>query len=135
MKMNELQGLVEIRLKQPVDFLKVKETLTRIGVGDDQVLHQACHILHKRGRYYIIHYKELMLLDGDDVEMTDIETARRNTIAFLLNKWGLCEVLGTDLIRERLSHDQITIVPFKEKNDWKLVSSYTVGKKKNPRED
>jgi hypothetical protein len=133
--MNELQGLVEIRLKQPVDFLKVKETLTRIGVGDDQVLHQACHILHKRGRYYIIHYKELMLLDGDDVEMTDIETARRNTIAFLLNKWGLCEVVDTDLIRERLSHDQITIVPFKEKNDWKLVSSYTVGKKKNPRED
>jgi hypothetical protein len=135
MKMDEVQGLIEIKLPDPGAFLKIKETLTRIGTGfatdTNRILEQACHILHKRGKYYIIHYKELMILDGDLTIMTELETARRNTIAFLLDKWGLCEVIDQSLINTRIAHDQITIVPFKDKSEWKLTANYVVGKKKH----
>jgi hypothetical protein len=122
---------VEIELENEEDFLKVKETLTRIGVASrrDSTLFQSCHILHKRGRYAILHFKELFILDGksDQTNFTDEDEQRRNTIAKLLDEWGLV-TLASEL-GETTSLRRIKIVPFREKAEWNLVAKYTIGNK------
>lgn len=124
---------IEITLKHPDDFLKVKETLTRIGVASrkDRKLYQSCHILHKRGKYYVMHFKELHMLDGklQQTNFTDDDRARRNTIANLLATWGLVELVDvTKSATPVVSADALTVLPFKEKPNWTLLSKYTVGK-------
>lgn len=121
---------VEVFLKTPDDFLKIKETLTRIGVASkkDKTLYQSCHILHKRGRYAILHFKELFRLDGKETDISEEDISRRNSIALLLDEWGLLEVKDNEDIEVDLK--QIKIVPYKEKNEWKLESKYSIGRKK-----
>lgn len=121
---------VEVFLKTPDDFLKIKETLTRIGVASkkDKTLYQSCHILHKRGRYAILHFKELFQLDGKETDISEEDISRRNSIALLLDEWGLLEVKDDEDIEVDLK--QIKIVPYKEKNEWKLESKYSIGRKK-----
>lgn len=121
---------VEVLLKNPDDFLKIKETLTRIGVASkkEKMLYQSCHILHKRGRYAILHFKELFQLDGKDTDISEEDISRRNSIALLLDEWGLLEVKDNENIEVDLK--QIKIVPYKEKNEWKLESKYSIGRKK-----
>lgn len=124
---------VEISLKEREDFLKIKETLTRIGVASkkDKTLFQSCHILHKQGRYAIVHFKELFVLDGKPSSMTEDDTARRNTIANLLAEWGLVGLVLKDASKSPVATlSQIKIVPFKEKPEWNLVSKYQIGKSK-----
>lgn len=120
--------MLEITLNEPDDFLKVRETLTRIGVASrkENKLFQSCHILHKQGRYFIVHFKELFLLDGkkSNLEMNDI--ARRNTIATLLSDWGLVNIVSKD-IGELAQLRQIKIIPYKDKNNWELVPKYNIG--------
>ncbi len=125
-------SMVEVKLKQPDDFLKVRETLTRIGVASrsEKKLYQSCHILHKQGKYYIVHFKELFALDGKLAELSENDLARRNSIAKLLFDWGLIE-LCQPISEEKLAPmSQIKILPFKEKNDWTLVTKYNIGRKK-----
>jgi hypothetical protein len=122
---------VEIRLKNKEDFLKVKETLTRIGVSSkkDKKLFQSCHILHKRGRYAIMHFKEMFLLDGLDSDISDDDTARRNTIVRLLVEWGLVEAIDSDEYAEpQLSLARLKIIPHNQKNEWQLIPKYHIGK-------
>ena len=127
---------VEVTLPTPDEFLKVKETLTRIGVASrkDNILFQSCHILHKAGRYYIIHFKELFLLDGkaQQTQFTEIDKARRNTIANMLAEWGLvvlcCPERSADPI---VPISQVMVLPFKEKQNWQLVAKYAIGKKRD----
>lgn len=124
---------VEVGLKEREDFLKIKETLTRIGVASkkDKTLFQSCHILHKQGRYAIVHFKELFVLDGKPSSMTEDDTARRNTIANLLSEWGLVELTSKEASKAPVANlSQIKIVPFKEKPEWNLVSKYQIGKAK-----
>lgn len=123
---------LEISLVQPDDFLKVRETLTRIGVASrkDNVLYQSCHILHKQGRYFIVHFKELFVLDGKPADLTDNDIERRNTIAKLLVDWGLIKVMDYDAIRNQAPLNQIKVISFKEKDQWKLETKYNIGKKK-----
>ena len=123
--------MLEISLKEPDDFLKVRETLSRIGVASrkDKTLFQSCHILHKQGKYYIVHFKELFALDGKDTNLSENDIARRNTIANLLADWGLVDVVGTTKI-EAAPLSQIKVISFKEKGDWKLETKYNIGKKK-----
>jgi hypothetical protein len=124
--------LVEVKLAQDEDFLKVKETLTRIGVSSrkDNKLYQSCHILHKRGKYYIVHFKELFGLDGLPSDMTENDIARRNTIISLLEEWELIELADDDWICEpAASVGQIKIIPHKEKSNWELVPKYHIGKR------
>ena len=129
-----LQAMLEVTLNTPDDFLKVKETLTRIGVASQRetnVLYQSCHILHKQGRYYIVHFKELFLLDGKPSTFTTEDVSRRNTIAILLSDWGLVNIvdktkIGTDLAPLK----NIKIIPFKEKSSWKIETKYSIGKVK-----
>jgi hypothetical protein len=124
---------VEISLDQEDDFLKVKETLTRMGVSSrkDKILYQSCHILHKQGRYAIVHFKELFSLDGKSSSISDNDIARRNRIAKLLEEWSLVKILDTDIGEDEYAPlHQIKIISFKEKDDWKLVSKYNIGKKK-----
>jgi hypothetical protein len=133
--MFDLSTLVKVKLKSPDDFLKVKETLTRIGIASkaEKVLYQSCHLLHKRGEYYILHFKELFLLDGKKADFSDEDKARRNTITNLLAEWGLVEVINPKQIQEpRASLSNIKILPFKEKDQYELVAKYSIGKKKNP---
>ena len=120
-----------MRLNEPDDFLKVRETLSRIGVASrkDKTLFQSCHILHKQGKYYIVHFKELFALDGKDTNLSENDIARRNTIANLLADWGLVDVVGTTKI-EAAPLSQIKVISFKEKGDWKLETKYNIGKKK-----
>ena len=122
--------MLEVGLKEPDDFLKVRETLSRIGVASrkDRKLYQSCHILHKQGRYYITHFKELFALDGKVVNLSENDIARRNTIANLLKEWGLVDVIGTMESLAPLS--QIKVLSFKEKNEWQLETKYNIGKKK-----
>ena len=122
--------MLEITLNEPDDFLKVKETLTRIGVASrkEQKLFQSCHILHKQGRYFIVHFKELFLLDGKKSNLEENDVARRNTIAKLLGDWGLVDVKGSVDVSAPLS--QIKIISFKDKNDWTLETKYNIGKKR-----
>ena len=122
--------MLEVTLNEPDDFLKVRETLTRIGVASrhDNKLFQSCHILHKQGRYFIVHFKELFLLDGKPSNLLENDIQRRNTIATLLSDWGLVEIQGaTDLTCAPLR--QIKIIPFKEKAQWELCPKYNIGNK------
>ena len=125
------EEMLEVRLNEPDDFLKVRETLSRIGVASrkDKTLFQSCHILHKQGKYYIVHFKELFALDGKDTNLSENDIARRNTIANLLADWGLVDVVGTIKI-EAAPLSQIKVISFKEKGDWKLETKYNIGKKK-----
>ena len=128
----DISDLVEITLEDDDDFLKVKETLTRIGVSSkqDQILYQSCHILHKQGRYYIVHFKELFALDGKPSNFSDNDRARRNTIAKLLDEWGLVKlVVDVEDLGDMASLSQIKILPFSEKSSWQLVAKYNIGKK------
>lgn len=124
------QDMLEIALNEPDDFLKVKETLTRIGIASrkDKKLYQSCHILHKQGRYFITHFKELFLLDGNKstLEVTDIQ--RRNTIATLLSDWGLLTIVNTDRANDTAPLRQIKVLPFREKNEWELLPKYNIGR-------
>ena len=122
--------MVEVSLRQPDDFLKVRETLTRIGVASrkEKKLFQSCHILHKKGKYYIVHFKELFALDGKPTNLTQNDIERRNTIAGLLEDWGLVTIEGLSEPRAPLS--QIKILSFKEKDEWSLETKYNIGKKR-----
>lgn len=124
-----MENLVEVSLKNPDDFLKVKETLTRIGIAsaDESTLTQTCHILHKRGKYFIVHFKELFALDGKYSTFSDDDRARRDAIARLLDQWGLVELV-TD-IPKSTSSIPIKVIPYSSKNKWVLVSKYTIGNK------
>lgn len=126
----DLNRLVEVRLKSPEDFLKVKETLSRIGLASkrDNTLYQSCHILHKQGRYYVVHFKELFLLDGKEANLSENDIGRRNRIVALLDEWELVEVLDRKKIEEPLAPlNQIKIIPYKDKPNWNLVTKYTIG--------
>ena len=123
---------VEIILKDPDDFLKVRETLTRIGIASrkNRILYQSCHILHKKGKYAIVHFKELFKLDGKPTSITENDIARRNTIANLLNEWELLELLDPNKSVDPVSPiSQIKILPYQEKEDWTLESKYSIGRK------
>ena len=122
--------MLEIKLGEPDDFLKIRETLSRIGVASrkERKLYQSCHILHKQGRYYIVHFKELFALDGKATNLSQNDIERRNTITGLLEDWGLVEVLGLSEPRAPLS--QIKIISFKEKEEWTLETKYNIGKKR-----
>jgi len=123
--------MLEISLNEPDDFLKVRETLTRIGVASrkDKKLFQSCHILHKQGRYFIVHFKELFLLDGKKSNLEENDVARRNTIAQLMSDWGLISIATENTIEPLAPMRQIKIIPFKEKNDWELCPKYNIGSK------
>lgn len=132
-----VENLIEVSLMNKDDFLKIRETLTRIGVASkkDNVLYQSCHILHKQGKYYIVHFKELFALDGKPSSIIDNDIARRNTIINLLNEWGLIKVVSQTSIEDpRAPISQIKIIPFKDKNNWELVAKYNIGKKKRETE-
>jgi hypothetical protein len=124
-------SMLEITLNEPDDFLKVRETLTRIGVASrkDKKLFQSCHILHKQGRYFIVHFKELFLLDGKKSNLEENDIARRNTIAQLMSDWGLIGIDTVEKIEPLAPMRQIKIIPFKEKNDWELCPKYNIGNK------
>ncbi len=124
-------SMLEISLNEPDDFLKVRETLTRIGVASrkDKKLFQSCHILHKQGRYFIVHFKELFLLDGKKSNLEENDVARRNTIAQLMSDWGLISIATENTIEPLAPMRQIKIIPFKEKNDWELCPKYNIGSK------
>ena len=124
------EQMFEVLLKEPDDFLKVRETLSRIGVASrkEKKLYQSCHILHKQGRYYIVHFKELFALDGKDTNLSENDIGRRNTIVKLLSDWGLVTMKGTPEPIAPLS--QIKIISFKEKDEWMLETKYNIGKKK-----
>ena len=129
----DIQGYLplEVTLPNPDDFLKVRETLTRIGVASkkDQLLYQSCHILHKQGRYFIVHFKELFALDGKQADLTDNDIERRNTIAKLLSDWGLIKVKDAEMFNRLAPLSQIKIVSYKEKSSWNLQTKYNIGKK------
>jgi len=125
-------SMLEITLNEPDDFLKVRETLTRIGVASrkDKKLFQSCHILHKQGRYFIVHFKELFLLDGKKSNLEENDLARRNTIAQLMSDWGLISIDSSLKVDSLAPMRQIKIIPYKEKNDWELCPKYNIGNKK-----
>ena len=135
--MNELDNswhpekMLEVQLKEPDDFLKVRETLTRIGVASrkDKKLFQSCHILHKQGRYFIVHFKELFALDGKEANLTDNDVERRNTIAQLLADWGLIAIINATVAEKKAPLSQIKVLSFKEKSEWDLQAKYNIGKK------
>lgn len=124
--------MVEVTLRQPDDFLKVRETLTRIGVASrsENKLYQSCHILHKQGKYYIVHFKELFLLDGKESNFSDNDFQRRNKITRLLAEWGLVSVVDDAKVEESSSISQIKIIPHREKSEWELIPKYSIGSKK-----
>ena len=124
--------MVEVVLGEPDDFLKVRETLTRIGVASrkEKKIYQSCHILHKQGKYYIVHFKELFALDGKKTNLSLNDVQRRNRIVQLLSDWGLITVVNADQIADLAPLNQIKVLAFKEKNDWTLESKYNIGRKK-----
>jgi hypothetical protein len=124
---------LEVTLVKPDDFLKVRETLTRVGVAsrNDRILYQSCHILHKQGRYYIVHFKELFALDGKHADLTDNDLQRRNTIAKLLVDWELVKIMSPELFNDLAPLSQIKVISFKEKNNWDLQTKYNIGKRKH----
>ena len=128
--------MVEISLKEPDDFLKVRETLTRIGVASrkEKKLNQSCHILHKKGQYYIVHFKELFALDGKRANLSENDVQRRNRIIKLLSDWGLVEIVKIDEVKDAAPLSQIKVIAYKEKHDWTLESKYNIGKKKQSSE-
>ena len=123
--------MVEVKLNEPDDFLKVRETLTRIGVASrkEKKLYQSCHILHKQGKYYIVHFKELFALDGKYANLTMNDLQRRNRITRLLSDWGLISVVHEDSIQDVAPLNQIKVLPYKDKNEWMLEQKYNIGKK------
>jgi hypothetical protein len=126
--------MVEVLLEEKDDFLKVRETLTRIGLASkkDNTLYQSCHILHKQGKYYIVHFKELFALDGKETDLTENDIARRNTIVNLLAEWELVKIVNKEQTKDPIvSMSQVKIIPYKEKDDWNLVTKYSIGKKVN----
>jgi len=128
------ESMVEVGLKEPDDFLKVRETLTRIGVASrkERKLYQSCHILHKKGQYYIVHFKELFALDGKKANLSDNDLQRRNRIIKLLSDWGLVNVVKESSIVDAAPLSQIKVIAYKEKGEWSLESKYNIGKKKQP---
>lgn len=127
------EEMLEVVLPEPDNFLKVRETLTRIGIASrkDKTLYQSCHILHKQGRYFIVHFKELFALDGKEANITLGDIERRNTIARLLEDWGLLKISNATQAQRCTSLSQIKIVAFKEKDEWNLVAKYSIGNKKS----
>ena len=123
--------MIEVKLNEPDDFLKVRETLTRIGVASrkEKKLYQSCHILHKQGKYFIVHFKELFALDGKFANLTINDVQRRNRITRLLSDWGLISILKEESIQDIAPLNQIKVLPYKEKNEWKLEQKYNLGKK------
>ena len=124
-------SMLEVTLNEPDDFLKVRETLTRIGVASrkDNKLYQSCHILHKRGRYFIVHFKELFLLDGKKSNLEENDIARRNTIAQLMSDWGLISIESQNNLQELAPLRQIKIISYKDKDNWNLCPKYNIGNK------
>ena len=138
--MNELKEvqwnrneMVEVNLKEPDDFLKVRETLTRIGVASrkERKLYQSCHILHKKGQYFIVHFKELFALDGKKANLSENDLQRMNRIIKLLSDWGLVEIVKESSIKDAAPLSQIKVIAYKEKGDWTLESKYNIGKKRH----
>lgn len=125
---------LEVTLTNPDDFLKVRETLTRIGVASrkEQILYQSCHILHKQGRYFIVHFKELFALDGKQADLTDNDIQRRNTITKLLLDWGLVKVIDPVRMEDQAPLSQIKVIAYKDKHNWNLQTKYNIGSKKKP---
>ena len=123
---------LEVLLIQPDDFLKVRETLTRIGVASrkDKILYQSCHILHKQGKYYIVHFKELFALDGKQADLSDNDLERRNTIAKLLSDWGLVKIIDNTKFTDLAPLSQIKVIAYKDKHEWDLQTKYNIGKKR-----
>ena len=134
--MIDLENLIEVKLKEDEDFLKIRETLTRIGVASrkDKTLYQSCHILHKQGRYFIVHFKELFALDGKRANLTINDVQRRNRIAQLLADWGLIKILNADQIQDIAPLNQIKVLSYKDKGDWMLETKYNIGRKKTEEE-
>ena len=131
--MVNIEDLIEVTLGEKDDFLKVRETLTRIGVASkkDKILYQSCHILHKRGQYYVVHFKELFALDGKPTDITESDLSRRNAIVNLLEDWGLVKIVNRDKTQTPppIFLSQIKIISHKEKKDWQLIPKYSIGKK------
>lgn len=128
-----LDSLIEVKIAEEEDFLKIKETLTRIGVASrkEKKLYQSCHIFHKQGKYYIVHFKEMFLIDGKPSDFSEEDKGRRNKIAVLLQDWGLLKVVDADRVAEpQASMSQIKIINHKEKNEWTLEAKYNMGRKK-----
>ena len=130
------EKMLEVKLKEPDDFLKVRETLTRIGVASrkEKKLYQSCHILHKQGRYFIVHFKELFALDGKHANLTSNDVQRRNRIARLLADWGLISIVKESDIADIAPLNQIKVLAYKDKGDWILEQKYNIGKKTKPQE-
>lgn len=131
--MSTVESLLEVKIGEEEDFLKIKETLTRIGVASrkDKKLYQSCHILHKQGKYYIVHFKELFALDGKPTDFSTEDKGRRNTIAGLLEEWGLIEIVDPDRFSDpKTPMNQVKILPHKEKEEWELIAKYNIGRKK-----
>jgi hypothetical protein len=129
-----VESMIEVKLRSAEDFLKIRETLTRIGVASrrDKVLFQSCHILHKQGRYYIVHFKELFALDGKPTNFSEEDQARRNTIANLLAEWDLIDIVDDSRTKDPIATlNQIKILAHKEKSEWKLEAKYNIGKKRS----
>ncbi len=126
-----IEDMLEVTIKQPDDFLKVRETLTRIGVASrkDKTLFQSCHILHKQGKYYIVHFKELFALDGKTATLSENDIQRRNTIAILLQDWALIDIVKKEAAENKAPLSQIKVLSFKEKKEWILSAKYNIGKK------
>ena len=133
-----IEAMVEVKLNEPDDFLKVRETLTRIGIASrkEKTLFQSCHILHKQGKYYIVHFKELFALDGKTTNFTENDTARRNSIANLLSEWELIKLVKPDKSAEpTVPLSQLKILSFKEKDEWDLTPKYNIGNKRDADEN
>lgn len=129
----DLETMIEVQLNNEDDFLKVRETLTRIGIASrkDMTLYQSCHILHKQGKYYIVHFKELFALDGKPTNFDEADISRRNTIANLISEWGLVKLVDVEKSADPVSPlSQIKVLPHKDKDDWNLVAKYNIGRKK-----
>ena len=128
--------MLEVTLNQPDDFLKIRETLSRIGVASrkDKTLFQSCHILHKQGKYYIVHFKELFALDGKKATLVENDVQRRNTISVLLQDWNLLSIVKPEAAENKAPLSQIKIIAFKEKNEWNLQAKYNIGKKQSTEE-
>ena len=126
------ESMVQVTLKEPDDFLKVRETLTRIGVASrrEKKIYQSCHILHKKGKYYIVHFKELFALDGKRANLSENDVQRRNRIIKLLSDWGLVEIVKEDSVKDAAPLSQIKVIAYKEKTEWTLESKYNIGKKR-----
>ena len=129
--------MIEITLNEPDDFLKVRETLTRIGVASrkEKKIYQSCHILHKQGRYFLVHFKELFALDGKHANLTSNDVQRRNRIAQLLVDWGLVGIVNSDIIQDVAPLNQIKVLSYKDKGEWQLETKYNIGSKKKKVEE